>query len=189
MSTDVTTLVAGVISREVPAGGSPYTNDPNDPGGETCWGISVEVARAYGYTGYMQAMTRATAMEIYTKRYWLLPQLDKLDVIVPTVAAKLFDVGVNMGQATAVRFLQRALNDLRQEGKDILFRAVSVDGVLGPLSLQATRIYLAARAELGLQVLLFMIRGQQAVRYMELAEQNVSQLTYEFGWENARAML
>lgn len=189
MSTDVTVLVSGVISREVPAGGSPYVNDPNDPGGETCWGITVEVARAYGYTGFMQAMQRSTAVDIYTRRFWLLPQLDKLDVIVPTIAAKLFDVGVNMGQATAVRFLQRALNDLRAEGKDILYRALSVDGMLGPLSLQATRLFLATRGEPGRQVLLFMIRGQQAVRYMELAEQNASQLKYEYGWESARAML
>lgn len=31
-----------------------YVNNPNDRGGETNWGITIAVARAYGYTGPMR---------------------------------------------------------------------------------------------------------------------------------------
>ena len=31
-----------------------YSNDPQDPGGETMYGITARLARAYGYTGAMR---------------------------------------------------------------------------------------------------------------------------------------
>ena len=33
-----------------------YSNHPDDPGGETNWGVTLTVARANGYVGRMQEM-------------------------------------------------------------------------------------------------------------------------------------
>ena len=52
-------VIDGVIRRE---GG--YVNDPRDAGGETCWGITVAVARANGWTGPMKDLPRETAAAI-----------------------------------------------------------------------------------------------------------------------------
>ena len=50
---NITDTITVLIQRE---GG--YTNNPNDKGGETNFGITVAVARAFGYTGPMTSMTQ-----------------------------------------------------------------------------------------------------------------------------------
>ncbi|WP_279609891.1 glycoside hydrolase family 108 protein, partial [Burkholderia gladioli] len=110
MSTIPDDLINGVIARE---GG--YVNNPADRGGETNFGITAATARAFGYQGSMQAMTQAMAAQIYKQRYWTAPKLDQVGAIDSSLAAKLLDIGVNMGPATGVKFMQRALNVLNQQ--------------------------------------------------------------------------
>lgn len=185
--TDLDALINAVISREV--GSTPYVNDPDDPGGETCWGITVAIARAYGYQGAMQDMPRQVAVDIYGQRFWFGPRFSQVDAIAPAIAAKLFDIGVNLGQSIGVQFLQRALNALRREGDVQLYPAMRQDGAIGPITLAALSAFLKARGDGGRSVLLFLLRSQQAVRYMERTEANPTMLKYAFGWEQARAML
>ena len=79
-----------------------YSNDPNDKGGETKYGISkrshpeVDVAN----------LTEDQAKEIYRKEYWneLYEQLPE------EIAIRLFDFGVNIGVRRAVRVFQKTLN-------------------------------------------------------------------------------
>ena len=40
-----------------------YSNHPSDRGGETMWGITIAVARDYGYSGNMREMPVETAKE------------------------------------------------------------------------------------------------------------------------------
>ena len=47
-----------------------YSNDPDDSGGETNWGITKATAVAYGYTGPMRDMPRETAHGIYLNGWW-----------------------------------------------------------------------------------------------------------------------
>jgi lysozyme family protein len=163
-----------------------YSNNPADRGGETIYGITVAVARAYGYTGAMKDMPRSTAIDIYRTRYWTQPRFDQVNAIDAALAAKLLDIGVNMGQTTGVKFLQRALNVLNQQGKS--FPDVSVDGGLGPMTLAALQAFYAARGADGHRVLLGMIASQQSVRYIEIAEANPSQESFEYGWQINRAL-
>jgi len=97
-----------------------YTNNPNDPGGETNWGITVAVARANGYVGAMKDMDQTVAKAIYSARYWL-PAFDALPY---PVAFQIFDAAVNSGVGQAVRWLQRAVG-------------AADDGKLGPITLDA----------------------------------------------------
>lgn len=83
-----------------------YVNNPDDPGGETNWGITVAVARANGYSGLMKDMDMETAKAIYAKRYWL-PVFDELRY---PLAFQLFDAAVNSGVEQAVKWLQRAVH-------------------------------------------------------------------------------
>lgn len=93
-----------------------YSNDPTDRGGETNHGITIAVARAFGYRGAMRDMTRAEAMEIYRARYWTQPAFDRIVPISPEVAGWLLDCGLNMGQAAAGTIRQRVLNALNDRG-------------------------------------------------------------------------
>ena len=48
-----------------------YSNNPNDPGGETNWGITLAVARANGYVGAMKDMDQSFAKRIYAMGFSL----------------------------------------------------------------------------------------------------------------------
>ncbi|WP_440105447.1 glycoside hydrolase family 108 protein [Acidovorax sp. BL-A-41-H1] len=118
-------LVDRVLSHE---GG--YVNDPNDPGGETKWGISK---RSYPHLN-IKGLTRQDAIAIYQRDFWQRVQGDKLPV--PFVFQAL-DAAVNHGIGNAVRWMQRAAG-------------VADDGVIGPVTLAAV-----ARQEPADLVLLF----------------------------------
>ena len=73
-----------------------YTDDKNDRGGKTTWGITEEEARDFGYTGDMQNLTKDFAKNIYLKKYYLGNKLDK--IIDDRVALSIFDWAVNSGR-------------------------------------------------------------------------------------------
>lgn len=176
MSVDA--LIEAVIGRE---GG--YSNHPADRGGPTNWGITEQVARAYGYKGAMQSLPRGTAVEIYRRRYWTGPGFDKVAATFPRLAEELFDTGINMGPAVAVTFLQRALNVLNRQAAD--YPDIGADGQIGPMTITALKGYAVRRGgagSLGETVLMRACDGLQAARYIELAERNASQEAFVFGW-------
>lgn len=124
--------VAWVIERE---GGGTVTDDPDDPGGLTRWGISK---RAFPHTD-IRNLSREEAEDIYLRKYWLVC---KCDAFPPPVAVALFDSAVNQGPGKAVRLLQRALGveDDGAIGDDTLSAAMRA--VPGELLVQ----YLSRRA-------------------------------------------
>ena len=91
-----------------------YVNNPDDPGGETNWGISK---RSYPNID-IKNLTRDGAKAIYLRDFWNRIKGDKL---YDGVAYQLFDFAVNSGIETAVRYFQRAIG-------------VADDGHWGPLS-------------------------------------------------------
>lgn len=167
--------IDALIARE---GG--YVNHPADRGGPTNWGISEQVARAFGYHGRMQDMPRSLAKSIYLERYWEAPKFNLVNEHSAPVAEELLDTGVNMGPGVAARFLQRALNVLNAEGKH--YPDIAVDGAIGRVTIAALRAYLGARGKDGHVVLLRALNAQQAVRYIELAEARPSQEAFVHGW-------
>ncbi|WP_184064749.1 MULTISPECIES: glycoside hydrolase family 108 protein [unclassified Paraburkholderia] len=180
--------IDGVIGRE---GG--FSCDPNDKGNwylgkleGTMWGITAAEARAHEYVGLMNQMSRDTALAIYRTKYWLTPKFDQIDAIDATLAAKLLDIGVNMGPPTGVQFMQRALNVLNQQGK--VFPDIMVDGGIGPMTLAALKAFYAQRGADGHRVLVGMVASMHSVRYVEIAEKNPSQQTFEYGWQLNRAL-
>ncbi|MDR0480131.1 MAG: hypothetical protein LBH31_10105 [Burkholderiaceae bacterium] len=98
-----------------------YVNNPVDPGGETNYGITLNVARACGYSGSMCGLTLSQAKAIYHDLYWDRAQCDQYP---GAVAFQVFDAAVNHGVAQAIRFLQCALG-------------VAADGSVGPATLAA----------------------------------------------------
>lgn len=177
----IDSAIDAVIAQE---GG--YSNNPADSGGETNFGITSAVAKAFGYTGPMKTMPRETAVAIYRARYWTQPRLDQIDPIDPALAQKLFGIGVNMGPATGIKFLQRALNLLNSGSSS--YGDVGVDGGIGPMTIAALKALYAARGADGRKVLMGMVSAQQSVRYMEIAEQNPTLEVFEYGWQLNRAL-
>jgi lysozyme family protein len=92
--------------------GEAYVNDPNDPGGETKYGISK---RSYPRID-IKSLTRDDAKEIYRNDFWI-----PLRGLPDSVLFQLFDFAVNSGIGNAIRGIQRAIN-------------VADDGHWGPYS-------------------------------------------------------
>jgi lysozyme family protein len=107
---------AAVIGNE---GG--YSNSPADPGGETMYGITQSVARAWGYQGDMRALPLATAQAIAKTQYWDVYQCDQFDA---RIGFNVFDAAYNGGHPA--QWLQRAAG-------------VTQDGVIGAITIAAVR--------------------------------------------------
>lgn len=168
-------LIDTVIDRE---GG--YVDHPADRGGPTRFGITQATARADGYTGDMRALPRTRAVAIYRRRYWTESGLDRLAAHVPTLAAELFDTGINMGPLVAIGFLQRALNALNRGASD--YPDITADGRIGAATLTALAAFLAHRGAEGETVLLRAIEALQGERYLTLAERRPANEAFLYGW-------
>jgi lysozyme family protein len=94
-----------------------YVNHPNDPGGETKYGISK---RAFPYLD-IKELTSDKAKEIYYLYYWRKLNIDSLEY---DLAIQIFDHAVNAGRKTAVKMLQRIVK-------------AKADGVIGRKTLKS----------------------------------------------------
>lgn len=157
-----------------------YSNNLNDPGGETAFGITARVAIAHGYTGPMKDMPILAAKDIYRESYWDLLHLGAIDEIDPAIAAELFDTAVNCGPSVPIPFLQRALNAFNRQGKD--YPDMPVDGLAGAVTATALKAFLKVRGALGGKVMLAALNAQQGVRYLEIVEKKPTSEAFSFGW-------
>jgi len=107
-----------------------YSDDKNDKGGKTKFGIIEEEARDFGYKGDMQDLTIDFAKNIYLKKYYLGNKLDK--VINDKVALSICDWAVNSGR-NGIKNAQIAINQLTNENLD-------VDGIIGNKTLEALNL-------------------------------------------------
>lgn len=100
-------------------GGETVTNDPDDPGGTTKFGISAAAHPDLGPEGVM-ALTESEAMKIYFRDYW--EPVKAGDLPAPLRLA-VFDSAVNQGVKKASELIQTAANTLGQ--------TLRIDGVIG----------------------------------------------------------
>ncbi len=100
-----------------------YTNDPDDEGGETKFGISKKAHPSLR----IKTLTYKRAIAIYKKKYYH-PLYEKINS--SKIAFKLLDMSVLMGTKSPIRSLQRTL-------KRVLKVKLKVDGIYGPLTHKA----------------------------------------------------
>ena len=175
----IAAVVVGVVNIE---GG--YVNDPNDSGGETNHGVTVAVARDYGYDGPMKSMPVGIAKEIYIQRYIVEPKFDKVLLLSPAVGTKLVDMGVNTGPGRATRTFQQTLNDLSRGGRD--YPPVEIDGAMGNRTLTAYSALEKHRGRVkACELTLKLIDGYQTTYYATLAK-NPANASFLVGWLDHR---
>jgi lysozyme family protein len=96
-----------------------YTNDSDDLGGETKWGISK---RAYPSLD-IKHLSKDKAKEIYRRDYW---EKNRCHLLPEGVDYIHFDTAINMGSGRASKLLQEAAG-------------VTVDGIVGPMTIAAAQ--------------------------------------------------
>lgn len=109
-----------------------YTDHPSDPGGATNLGISLRFAQDIALdldddgdtdASDIRLMDISKATELYRKHFWDACSCDNLPHGIDLL---VFDIAVNQGVGSSKRLLQSQLE-------------VTVDGVVGPKTLEAVR--------------------------------------------------
>jgi len=120
---DFNKAIKPLLNRE---GGDKITNDPNDAGGLTKWGITLGDYKAHGADldgngvidgNDLRLVNEQQADDYYDKNYWDKLYLDT--IISQAVAEKIFDNGVNLGIGAITKILQTAIG-------------ATIDGRMGP---------------------------------------------------------
>ena len=166
--TGVSAAVAGIIGAVLLAEAG-YVNHPSDPGGETNYGITKQVAVANGYYGPMKSMPKDFAWSVYYDQYLGKPGYDKLLPHSVAVVEELVDTGVNTGISRSSTWFQKALNALNRGGKD--YPTIAVDGKVGK---QAISAYASLEKKRGrvkaCEMVIKLVDAQQAAHYMSLTK-------------------
>lgn len=157
-----------------------YSDDKEDSGGKTKYGITQELAREYGYTGNMALLSPAMARQIYREEFWDALKLDEIERLCPSIVKELLDTGVNQGVNRSGNYLQSSLNALNRCEKD--YKDLDVDGFIGRLTLAALRSYLFRRGSQGELVLLRALNCLQGAHYIELSQERPKDEKFVFGW-------
>ena len=133
-----------------------YVNDPDDPGGETNFGIAK---RSHPDVD-IKNLTKDGAKEIYYQDYWVKNRVPQMPEDLKHI---YFDMCVNQGRGRAVKILQRAAN---AKGADL-----KVDGGLGPKTITALK-----------DVELDRVRAYRIKYYADLVTRKPDLEKFYFGW-------
>lgn len=98
-----------------------YIDHPDDPGGETNYGVTKRVAENHGYAGDMRDIPMSTVKDIYRSLYWDSCRCSQLP---DSVQFDVFDGAVNSGVSRSIKWLQAACG-------------VRTDGIVGPKTIGA----------------------------------------------------
>jgi lysozyme family protein len=167
-----------------------YINDKDDAGGETYKGIARKYNGSWngwdiidhhkGDSDFPKCLDDIVDLQnnvhaFYKSNYWDVNKLDNFSD--QAVAEEMFDTGVNMGIGRAAKFLQKSLNYLNRNGS--LYSDLTVDGKIGPASLNALNIVLNDGDG---KVLLTMLNVLQGQHYMNYMDKSPTQKKYARGW-------
>ncbi len=163
-----------------------FVDNPSDPGGVTNYGISLRFIRSLSDADLKDAgleclliddhpqairdLTKDMAKSIYKKFFWDTLCFDKLGS--KNLVIYFFDMCVNMGNANAVKCLQRAIWSITPD----IRRTIIDDGILGPKTLQYVNSFSVS--------ILFTLRSERASYYKLLAAKNPEQKIFLTGWLN-----
>lgn len=181
----VNEIINGIIARE---GG--YVNHPDDKGGPTNYGITLKLYKKYKSSATIQDLknlTKSQAYNIYETEFYRNTNIDQLVQFSQRLTEEVLDTAVNMGPSTAIKFLQRSLNALNMKGQ--LYSDISADGGIGDNTIEALIGFFSHRGKEGELVLLKALNCLQAVRYIELAEANLANESFLYGWLNNRIVI
>ena len=185
---DILAAVTGYIHNVVFAKEGGYTNDPNDSGGETMYGVTVAEARRHGYNGSMKEMPSDLAVSIYLADYWTTPNFASIAPTSLTLALVMFDLGINMGVSRPAKFLQTLLCAFNYDGrKNNPYADPAVDGQIGPGSLAALRAFYSWRGDDGIRLLTQALRGLAGSYYLAIVDGDKTQRVFTYGWLDKRA--
>lgn len=158
-----------------------YSDDKDDLGGKTTWGITEQLARRYGYKGDMMSLPKSLAERIYRAEFWDGQRLGGVSEMCYPLAHEAFEATVNQGGYRGVKYLQRALSSARSWGRNSdAYPKLEADGQIGSATIGALRS--AVEKMEVVEYLYTSCNMQQYARYLEICEARPVNLKYLRGW-------
>lgn len=143
-----------------------YSNDPDDPGGQTSFGISQRFIQENDIQINVKHLSAEQASDIYRQYWWDKYHYNTVKDL--QVATKLFDLSVNVGPEQAHKILQRAINTLQNQH-------LGVDGIFGPHTVEETN-------KQDPEKIIDAIRREAATYYMDLVRMKPQLHKFLHGW-------
>lgn len=167
----VQTYIDTTIKHE---GGDKYTDDPNDSGGETKFGVTKkatlkykEYFHLYNWNGDIKTMPLSFAQDLYTYEYYMVPKFNLVAKESEMIAQELFDSGVNVHPKHPSRWLQEELNLCNRRQLD--YNDIAPDGNIGDNTIKALKAFLNKRGASGEKMLYNNLNCCQQHHYRECA--------------------
>lgn len=163
--------IAKIIDKIIETEGG-YVNHPDDPGGPTNYGITLETLENWlGHSCNAQdvkTIRKSAAREIYYSRYYIRPGIDKLP---DPLHHLVLDSSVHHGPYRAVKLLQQTIY---RNGGD----TGPLDGLIGPKTINASN---SAYELLGTEFINQLVNTR--VGFVDrIAKRNPALLTFRPGW-------
>ena len=163
-----------------------FSNDPDDNGGMTIYGIARTRNPQWAGWKKVDAIIRENGWNINNESHWPLiakacKYLEEIEsfyrinfwntikgdqITSNVVAGSIFDYGVNTGMGTAVKNIQKCLK-------------ITADGSFGPKSLETLNNYIINRS---VYSLLQEFTFRKLLRYVKIVTADPDQIEYIFGW-------
>lgn len=158
-------IITDVMKAE---GWDTYTNHPNDRGGPTKWGITLNAWSEWRGRDVdandVKSITEAQAREFYETEYVIAPRFHQLPEM---VRAMVIDCGVNHGPRAASKWVQRAIG-------------VKQDGILGPISIQTA-------LECNPIAIHLKVSASRVKLFGRIVTKDPTQAVFAHGWNNRAA--
>lgn len=179
-----------------------YCNIKEDRGGETYKGVARNLFPNWEGWEYVDKQDKSNVKQLeqnlehivevqdlvkkfYKNNFWDKANLDLIDSQI--IAEKIYDIGVNQGIGSSVKYFQKALNLLNNQGKH--FPNIVVDGGLGKQTLTSYEAYMQTANKFKYRtkaknenLILVVLRGYQFMRYEKLAQRSEDQEKFMYGW-------
>lgn len=148
-----------------------FSNNPNDKGGATNYGISQAFLRSINSPIKPSEVTIDMARALYHDYFWTPLRLNELKC--QTVATFVFDTAVNCGNTKAVEILQEAIYQQKP---------IEIDGIIGRQTIKACNdITSCERNEM---FLIDCLKSLRKSYYMKIVKRTPEQRTFIKGWFN-----
>ena len=174
---------------DVVEGGSKFTDDKDDNGGATRYGVTQRTAYKYphlfkkfNWNGDMRKLPREFALFVCEDMFWDKLMLDEVEKICPITSGVSFDIAYNMGWKLVGSWIQEILN--ANNNKQRLYKDIAVDGYVGAKTIDTLKAFYDARGMDGIANLTYALTGFQTRRYYDIVKNNEKQEKWLYGWSD-----
>jgi len=160
-----------------------YSDNPDDIGGKTKYGITEDTLNAAYVAGLVDhndiiKLTIDEAKTIYKANYWDKNKCDKFPKPLDFV---IFDATVNLGPGGAGELLQKSVNFILKAN------VLKVDGVIGPITMETVNAFFGqykSTCTFPVDDLCKTFLLERVERYNQIIGKKPTQKTFIHGWLN-----